>query len=51
MRTGNPALTAKTFQNVERSNPPMTLGGTVNKTAMLLAMTLITAMITWGMAM
>lgn len=51
MRTGNPALTAKTFEQVERSNPPMTLGGTVNKTAMLLAMTLITAMVTWGMAM
>jgi uncharacterized YccA/Bax inhibitor family protein len=51
MRTGNPALKANTFSSVEPSNPPMTLGGTVNKTAMLLAMTLITAMITWGMAM
>lgn len=51
MRTSNPALSDKAFSNVERSGPPMTLAGTVNKTAMLLALSLITAMITWGMAL
>lgn len=51
MRTGNPALSAKVFTDVGRADPPMTLGGTVNKTAMLLAMTLITAIITWNMAL
>lgn len=50
MRTANPALSDKAFSSVERSGPPMTLAGTVNKTAMLLAMTLITAVVTWGMA-
>lgn len=50
MRTANPALSNKVFSDVERSGPPMTLSGTVNKTAMLLALSLITAMITWGMA-
>jgi len=50
MRTSNPALSDKAFSNVERVGPPMTLSGTVNKTAMLLALSLITAMITWGMA-
>ncbi|MAR90065.1 MAG: Bax inhibitor-1/YccA family protein [Pseudomonadota bacterium] len=50
MRTSNPALSDKAFTGVERSGPPMTLGGTVNKTAMLLALSLITAMVTWGMA-
>ena len=50
MRTANPALSDKAFSNVERSGPPMTLSGTVNKTAMLLALSLITAMVTWGMA-
>jgi len=50
MRTSNPALSDKAFASVERTGPPMTLGGTVNKTAMLLALSLITAMITWGMA-
>src|SRR5690606_36150211 len=51
MRTGNPALSAKVLTDVGRADPPMTLGGTVNKTAMLLAMTLITAIITWNMAL
>lgn len=51
MRSGNPALKANTFTSIQPANPPMTLAGTVNKTAMLLAMTLITAMITWGMAL
>lgn len=48
MRSGNPSLNDKTFRGLEVSADPMTLGGTVNKTAMLLAMVLITAAYTWG---
>jgi len=50
MRTSNPALSDKVFTSAERSGPPMTLAGTVNKTAMLLALSLITAVMTWSMA-
>lgn len=49
MRTSNPALNDNVFVGAGRADPPMTLSGTVNKTAMLLALSLITAMITWGM--
>ena len=50
MRTGNPALNAKTFENV--SHAPglagtMTLDGTVNKTGLLLLCLLLTAGWTW----
>ncbi len=49
MRSGNPVLKDSTFQQpFEIAGERMTLGGTVNKTAMLLAMTLITAAYTWG---
>jgi len=49
MRSGNPVLKDSTFkQPFEVAGERMTLGGTVNKTAMLLAMTLITAAYTWG---
>jgi uncharacterized YccA/Bax inhibitor family protein len=48
MKSGNPALNNKTFGITEPSADPMTLNGTVNKTAMLLALMLITAMWTWG---
>ena len=49
MRSGNPVLKDSTFkQPFERVGERMTLSGTVNKTAMLLAMTLITAAYTWG---
>jgi uncharacterized YccA/Bax inhibitor family protein len=50
MRTSNPVLNNKAFVSAGPGADPMTLNGTVNKTAMLLAMTLITAVITWGMA-
>ncbi len=50
MRTSNPLLNDKAFSQTERSAQPMTLAGTVNKTAMLLALTLITSLVTWGMA-
>jgi uncharacterized YccA/Bax inhibitor family protein len=48
MRSGNPVLNPKSFDAAGVSVDPMTLGGTVNKTAMLLALVLITAVWTWG---
>jgi uncharacterized YccA/Bax inhibitor family protein len=49
MRSGNPVLKDTTFQQpFEQVGERMTLAGTVNKTAMLLALTLITAAYTWG---
>ena len=46
MRSGNPSLNDKTFQGLEHSGEPMTLGGTVNKTAILMALMMITAVFT-----
>lgn len=48
MRSGNPALNKKTFEDLAPAGERMTLSGTVNKTAMLLALMLITAGWTWG---
>ncbi|MGB3620546.1 Bax inhibitor-1/YccA family protein [Ketobacter sp. MCCC 1A13808] len=48
MRSGNPSLNDKTFKGLGVSDEPMTLAGTVNKTAILLALVLITAGYTWG---
>ena len=48
MRSGNPVLNQKTFEKGAPGEERMTLGGTVNKTAMLLALVLITATWTWG---
>lgn len=48
MRSGNPALSQNTFENMHVSGEKMTLSGTVNKTAILLALMLITASWTWG---
>ncbi len=47
--TGNPALTQKTFIDAGRVMPgqAMTVQGTVNKTAVLLALTTISAAYTW----
>jgi len=47
MRSGNPVLKSNTFE-VAPAGERMTLGGTVNKTAILLALVLITAGATWG---
>jgi uncharacterized YccA/Bax inhibitor family protein len=50
MRSGNPALTADTFEQF-RAIPgveQMTIGGTVNKTALSLAILMITATYTWN---
>ena len=47
MRSGNPVLKSDSF-DVAASGERMTLGGTVNKTAILLALVMITAGVTWG---
>jgi uncharacterized YccA/Bax inhibitor family protein len=55
MRSGNPALNDKTFLDigtgtvVAGDSGAMTLGGTVNKTAMLLVMLVLSAAWTWSM--
>ena len=48
MASGNPSLSERAFSNLDVSADPMTLGGTVNKTAMLLALTLISAVWVWN---
>lgn len=47
MRTGNPALSAKTFIDLPVSSEKMTISGAVNKTAMLLFLVLITSVWSW----
>jgi uncharacterized YccA/Bax inhibitor family protein len=50
MRSGNPALTAETFTNFRAvsSSDRMTLQGTVNKTALSLAILLVAASFVWN---
>ncbi len=48
MRSGNPFLGDKSFDLVDRGEARMTLMGTVNKTAILLALTLISALWVWN---
>ena len=52
LRSGNPALGAKTFESAPRTvglaDDVMTVTGTVNKTAMSLAILFITATYVWG---
>lgn len=48
MKSWNPALSNKTFENLESTDETMTLSGTVNKAAILLALTLIAAAYTWN---
>jgi len=48
MRSGNPALSTKTFRNVvSTGDEKMTIEGTVNKTAMSLLLLMATASYTW----
>jgi uncharacterized YccA/Bax inhibitor family protein len=47
MRSGNPVLKSDTF-DIAPEGARMTLGGTVNKTAILLALCFCTAMYAWG---
>jgi uncharacterized YccA/Bax inhibitor family protein len=49
LKSGNPALSDKTFQGLPRSDVPMTMAGTINKTAMLLALLLIGAGWVWNL--
>ena len=50
LRSGNPALRADTFTRVPSvvGHETMTIGGTVNKTAMSLAILFVAAMYVWG---
>jgi uncharacterized YccA/Bax inhibitor family protein len=48
LRSGNPALSDHAFRGLERAGERMTLGGTVNRTAIMLALMLITAGWTWN---
>ena len=50
LRSGNPALRADTFTRVPSvvGHEAMTIGGTVNKTAMSLAVLFVAAMYVWG---
>src|SRR6267143_6976728 len=54
MRTSNPALNAKTFERfgsppgVAAGSEPMTIEGTVNRTAFLLLLLVATATWTWS---
>lgn len=47
MRTGNPALTAKTFSGFRTTQNAMTVSGTVNKTFFLLVLLVASAGYTW----
>jgi uncharacterized YccA/Bax inhibitor family protein len=50
-RTGNPALSEKTFRDLARTGDGvMTLQGTVNKTGLSLLIVAVGAIITWNMA-
>ncbi len=52
MNSSNPTLSEKAFNSVGMDNAnPMTLQGTVNKSALLLAMVLLPAYFTWQQAM
>jgi len=51
MRTGNPALNANTFRVDYAGSDTMTIGGTVNKTAILLLMLTMTSIWSWKKVM
>jgi hypothetical protein len=48
MKSGNPALRASTFDGLAASDDPMSMAGTINKAAMLLALVLAGAGWTWN---
>lgn len=50
MASGNPALNAKTFDGIARDGEAMTIAGSINKTAILLAVTIAGAAWCWGEA-
>jgi uncharacterized YccA/Bax inhibitor family protein len=49
LKSGNPALSSKTFEGLGESADPMTLSGTINKTAILFALLLIGAGWVWNL--
>ena len=49
MKSGNPVLSDSTFAGLGASDKPMTLAGTMNKTAILLALVLIGAGWVWNL--
>jgi uncharacterized YccA/Bax inhibitor family protein len=49
LKSGNPALSTKTYDGLTVSENPMTLAGTVNRAAMLLALVVIGAMWVWNL--
>lgn len=49
LKSGNPALSSKTFEGLAASDNPMTLAGTINKAAMLLTLVLIGALWVWNL--
>lgn len=49
LRSRNPVLSDKTFDLPRTGEETMSIGGTVNKTALLLALVLLTANYTWSM--
>jgi uncharacterized YccA/Bax inhibitor family protein len=51
MASGNPALNAKTFEDIAHEGEAMTMAGTVNKSAMLLAITAASALWCWTQAL
>ena len=50
MRSGNPALNSKTFSSTRNisAEQPMTIDGTVNKTALSLLLLMTSAIYTWN---
>ena len=48
LRSGNPVLTKKTFNNVSSSSSQMTIEGTVNKTALSLFLLVVTGYLTFN---
>jgi uncharacterized YccA/Bax inhibitor family protein len=49
LKSGNPALSVKTFDGLGESTDPMTLSGTINKAAILFAVLLIGAGWVWNL--
>jgi len=49
MRTGNPALNKKSFENLVVTDEKMTINGTVNKTALSLVILIAGAYYTWNL--
>ena len=50
-KSGNPALSKKTFQKLEKvadASESMTISGTVNKVALLLLLVIVSSMLTWN---